>query len=406
MRRTYLALLAVVCSACAAQTEKQPMPPTTKPLAEAQVQPATPPASQNGPAAKEVAVAQPATPPATQPGTPPVDATPTAAPAAPTAGLAVGNAAPALTPAKWIKGEPVDKFEKGKVYVVEFWATWCGPCKASIPHLTTLAATYKDITFIGQNVWEPDQAAVEPFVKEMGDKMVYHVAMDDGEHGKMDQAWMSAAGQNGIPTAFVVDKETKIAWIGHPMELEPILKDVQAGTFDPAKAAAAREAMEAASGQLQAAMQSGDPDKVLAKIDELTKSNPQMTDQLSGLKYGMLLRKKDVPAAMEVARQMVAKSNDNAGILNAIAWSMVDPEHPLDKPDLTLAEKAATRAVELSKGEDAPILDALAHVYAAEGKFDKAAETETKAVEKNTDTQVKDDLAKNLDGYKAQAAKK
>jgi len=398
MRRTYLALLAVVCSACAAQSEKPPTTPTTQPIAEAQVQPATPPGGQNLPA--------PATQPAAQASTPTAPETPTAAPAAPAAGLAVGNAAPALTPAKWIKGEPVDKFEKGKVYVVEFWATWCGPCKASIPHLTTLAAEYKDITFIGQNVWEPDQAAVEPFVKEMGDKMVYHIAMDDGEHGKMDQAWMSAAGQNGIPTAFVVDKETKIAWIGHPMELEPILKDVQAGTFDPAKAAAARQAMEAASGQLQAAMQSGDPDKVLAKIDELTKSNPQMTEQLIGLKYGMLLQKKDIPAAMEVAKQMVAKSDDNAGILNAVAWSMVDPEHPLDKPDLTLAEKAATRAVELSKGEDAPTLDTLAHVYAAEGKFDKAAETETKAVEKNTDTQLKDDLAKNLDGYKAQAAKK
>ena len=84
-------------------------------------------------------------------------------------GLGLGDPAPPLTVSKFVKGTKVDKFEPGKIYVVEFWATWCGPCKVSIPHLTELQEKQKDVTFIGVSVWENDPELVEPFVQEMGD---------------------------------------------------------------------------------------------------------------------------------------------------------------------------------------------------------------------------------------------
>ena len=153
--------------------------------------------------------------------------------------LHIGDPAPALATGKWVKGKPVEKLNNGTTYVVEFWATWCGPCKASIPHLSGLQKEYPDIVFIGQDCWERDAAAVEPYVKTMGDKMNYRVAMDEpsGDQGKMAQTWMMAAGQDGIPTAFVVNKEGKIAWIGHPMELDRVLKAVAAGTWSVENAA-------------------------------------------------------------------------------------------------------------------------------------------------------------------------
>ena len=153
--------------------------------------------------------------------------------------LTIGDDAPVLKFSKWVKGTPIEKLEKGNIYVVEFWATWCGPCRQSIPHLTELAHKYKGkVTFIGADVWDNPTGGKDLFThvsdfvhKEMGDKMDYNVAIDsDDKH--MAENWMSAAAQNGIPAAFIVDKNTKIAWIGHPMEMDEALAKIVEGTYD------------------------------------------------------------------------------------------------------------------------------------------------------------------------------
>src|SRR5437868_8519116 len=96
------------------------------------------------PAKKKAAAPAAATPAAAQPAAPadkPADK--------PAITLKAGDKAPAIKADKWVKGDAVTGFEKGKVYVVEFWATWCGPCKESIPHLTALQKEHKDVTIIG-----------------------------------------------------------------------------------------------------------------------------------------------------------------------------------------------------------------------------------------------------------------
>lgn len=69
--------------------------------------------------------------------------------------LKVGDPAPPVKVFKWVKGNPVESFEKDKVYVMEFWATWCGPCKAAMPHLSEMARKYAGkVTFTGVDIWE------------------------------------------------------------------------------------------------------------------------------------------------------------------------------------------------------------------------------------------------------------
>jgi thiol-disulfide isomerase/thioredoxin len=157
--------------------------------------------------------------------------------------LKAGDPAPQLAVGGWVQGGPITELSKGKAYLVEFWATWCGPCVASIPHLNELHLKFKDkgLVVIGQNVSEQDQTVVKPFVTRMGNKMTYPVALDnvtESSKGSMKENWLNAAGQNGIPCAFLVAKDGKLAWIGYPSELtEKMVEDVLAGTFDASKVA-------------------------------------------------------------------------------------------------------------------------------------------------------------------------
>lgn len=81
-------------------------------------------------------------------------------------------------------GEPFSSFELGKIYVVEFSATWCGPCRAVIPHLTELQNKYPDVTLFSVYVREEDRAAPAKFVEAMGDRIGYRVAVDDVPSGE------------------------------------------------------------------------------------------------------------------------------------------------------------------------------------------------------------------------------
>ncbi len=146
--------------------------------------------------------------------------------------LKVGDKAPELTVDKWVKGDEVTSLQAGTVYVVEFWATWCPPCIKGIPHLTELQKEYgEDVTVIGVAASErkPKEgeadnrlANLEKFVEAKGDEMAYRVAYDSKR--AMTEAWMKPAGRNGIPCAFIVGGDGKIAYIGHPIEMDEALK--------------------------------------------------------------------------------------------------------------------------------------------------------------------------------------
>jgi thiol-disulfide isomerase/thioredoxin len=150
-----------------------------------------------------------------------------------------GVKAPEIKVKEWVKGKPITKFATNQIYVVEFWATWCGPCKRAIPHLTSLAKKYKGkVSVIGVSVWEKNFNNVPPFVSHMGDQMAYNVAYDyqptaDPNSGYMSKNWLKAAELDGIPATFIVGRKGRIEYIGYPdASLDSVLQLVVNGKWD------------------------------------------------------------------------------------------------------------------------------------------------------------------------------
>ena len=109
--------------------------------------------------------------------------------------LMVGDPAPSLSVTSWVQGDEVSSFQTGHTYVVEFWATWCGPCIRGMPHLTELQERFEgDVTIIGVNISERDsgEARVERITNWVNgrDDMEYTVAIDG--NGSMSKNWMQA----------------------------------------------------------------------------------------------------------------------------------------------------------------------------------------------------------------------
>jgi thiol-disulfide isomerase/thioredoxin len=329
--------------------------------------------------------------------------------------LSIGDKAPALSIDTWVKGEPVKSFEAGRVYVVEFWATWCGPCRASIPHLTEMQAKHKDkkLTVIGVSSSERKGLAdVKPFVEKMGDKMAYTVAWDD--KGKTNKAYMDASGQEGIPTSFVVDQQGRVAWIGHPMDgLDKVVEQVIAGTYDVKKAA--EEARRRAELEAKVrphmeafgeAYQSQDFKGAIAALDKAMAIDPVGLAEMSVMKFQILaLQVKDLDKAYAYARETVdGAGKDNAQVLNAISWMILDDEG-ITRRDLPLARRAAERANELTQGKDPAIMDTFARALFDSGERDRAIQVQTDAVKLAPEGPMKEELDQRLKEYLKRAGK-
>jgi thiol-disulfide isomerase/thioredoxin len=339
--------------------------------------------------------------------------------------LGVGDPAPKLDVKSFVKGEAVRDFEPGKLYVVEFWATWCGPCKTSIPHLTELQKKHPEITFIGVSAFEHNQDAVKPFVDRMGDKMAYRVAIDSvpkdakGSEGAMAKSWMLAASQSGIPTAFVVDKEGKIAWIGHPGSMEEPLEKIASGSWD--LKAAAQEFRESTENQKKLgeledkfadAMRSGDPKKIVAAVDEIVAKMPALEANCAGPKLTALIKLDEQAKALEYAQKLSKSALGKTAVgLNELAWAIVDP-HAGIKPGAKLiqfAVETARRADLMAEKKDAGIADTLAKAYFDSGDVTKAVENQERAVRLAKGSQYEaqiGELKDRLEKYKKAAEKR
>ncbi len=239
--------------------------------------------------------------------------------------LNIGDVAPMVEPAKWLKGAAIPQFEKGKVYVVEFWATWCTPCKQNIPHLTELAKKFKgQASILGVDVWEsndPEATSTIPkvaaFVKSMGSKMEYNVAVDTGSN-RVANAWLKKADESGLPVTFIVGKDGKVAWIGHPSKLEDVLTQVVQDKFDVESARKQRAVEVEETRPLHEAMAAAKYQTVLDLIDKISAKSPEKAGRYAYDRLTALFHV-DLPKASEEGEKVLEETKGDIGIYQMLS---------------------------------------------------------------------------------------
>ncbi len=319
--------------------------------------------------------------------------------------MTIGSPAPALEIENWVQDgngffKPVTDFETGKVYVVEFWATWCGPCIASMPHLAALQNEYRgrDVQLI--SISDEDLETVEKFLEretknEAGEATTFKevtsaYCLTSDPDRSVHTDYMKAAGQGGIPTAFIVGKDGLVEWIGHPMKIDEPLAQVVDGTWNRESF---KEEFEAET-KFQQALQvvgrlasTGKYEQALAEVEkQLEAKGPAAIQE----RWVMIRQRVKLSAGM-IDDELVnyfgdelerAKGKPMEVVRHALSFYQVSREHKGLEPLMKSAVDSLKQEAAAAKGTEGAFLhDTLAKLHQSLGDLKAAVEAQAKAVE-------------------------
>jgi thiol-disulfide isomerase/thioredoxin len=280
-------------------------------------------------------------------------------------GATLGDKAPPVSIERWIKGAPVQIGPGTNLYVVEFWATWCGPCKRSIPHLTELQAKYRDRGLVIIGVSDETAAEVAPFVSGQGGAMDYRVAVDTSR--RTFNAWMTAFGESGIPHAFVVGTNGLLLWHGYPTSLGETLEQIYSGKFD-------------------------------LEFEKNSDIGARLVEH-----YTTQVKKPNAAAtAAPTGEKILAEYSRDWRVLYRLSRAILtDPE--VRSRDVPLALRAANKAVELTHEQSYQSLEMQARALFASGKKTEAVEVQKQALARCNEPDDRPELEKFLDLFQKAA---
>lgn len=165
-----------------------------------------------------------------------------------------------------------DLVHDGKVWLVDFWATWCPPCQAPMAHnqqmLEKRGDEWNDVKIIGISIDQGKEAVVKHVEAKKWEKVDhYHRAGSNCS---------KQYGVNGVPHVMLVDKQGKIVFVGHPAhrDLEKDIDALRAGETLTGQGTGATKPAE--EGEKEAEGKEGDPVRINEEIDTFMKTAEEM----------------------------------------------------------------------------------------------------------------------------------
>ncbi|ASQ12697.1 TlpA disulfide reductase family protein [Sinorhizobium meliloti] len=243
--------------------------------------------------------------------------------------LSMESQAPAIQAQNWIGGEPLANCQPGKVYVLEFFSTTCGFCVGPMLNLIQLQEKYRDrgLEVVGVAAEEraatadEAQANLEAWLTEKVPRLNFRVGIDCT--GEMKKLWKEASFSFGLPCSFVVDRDSRIAFIGHPTELDDVLPKVLDGSWRSSDQAKAADRKRIAKGRedvflskISAAVKLKDWKTALSAIEEGIALLPDSLQLRMAHAHLLLLKMRDMQTGLAVLRQLVRDAIDR----NAEDW--------------------------------------------------------------------------------------
>jgi thiol-disulfide isomerase/thioredoxin len=290
--------------------------------------------------------------------------------------LTVGGNAPELKIEKWVKEGGFIPLKKGKVYLIDLWATWCVPCIAGMPHLSMLQAKYKEkglevIGITSEDKYGNTFDNVQDFVRKKNSLMNYNVAWvpvseKDSVKGIWLHPWMQMSGSGNLPTTFLIDRNGKVVYIGDPLTIDETLDEVVNGHYD------------------MSALKTNYTEGINAE------------NTLS--EFNTSIKSKNYDEAIKYGKHLLFDFTYVKPNTYLVMGYQVAHIENVSQELLNMGYEAAQRGVILTKFVSPAFLDVLASIYAAKLDYVSAVIDEKLAVSMSEGT-MKEDQTKRLEKY-------